>query len=169
MKNISKGSLLSIAIPFPPPGEQRAIAAALSDVDALITALDRLIAKKRDIKQAAMQELLTGKRRLPRFASGNGYKKTDVGVIPEDWEVKAIADIAEVKGGKRLPLGKCLSDTMTTHPYIRVNDMCFGGVSLENIKYVPNDAFPAIKNYCISSADISHSGPSTKITNNYGN
>ena len=51
--------------------EQRAIAAALSDVDALIAALDRLIAKKRDIKQAAMQELLTGKRRLPGF-SGDG-------------------------------------------------------------------------------------------------
>ena len=53
--------------PVPPLPEQQAIAAALSDVDALITALDRLIAKKRDIKQAAMQELLTGKRRLPGF------------------------------------------------------------------------------------------------------
>jgi len=57
----------AIAIP-PIPDEQRAIAAALSDVDALITALDRLIAKKRNIKQAAMQELLTGKRRLPGFS-----------------------------------------------------------------------------------------------------
>jgi type I restriction enzyme S subunit len=47
--------------------EQRAIATALSDVDALLTQLDRLIAKKRDIKQAAMQQLRTGKTRLPGF------------------------------------------------------------------------------------------------------
>jgi len=47
--------------------EQRAIAAALSDIDALLSGLDRLIAKKRDLKQAAMQQLLTGKTRLPGF------------------------------------------------------------------------------------------------------
>jgi len=45
--------------------EQRAIATALSDVDALLGGLDRLIAKKRDLKQAAMQQLLTGQTRLP--------------------------------------------------------------------------------------------------------
>ena len=60
---------------FPPQPEQRAIAEALSDVDGLMGALDQLIAKKRDLKQAAMQQLLTGKKRLPGF---NG-----------EWEVKA--------------------------------------------------------------------------------
>lgn len=58
-------------LPIPLPRkkeEQHAIASALSDVDTLITVLDRLIAKKRDIKLAAMQELLTGKRRLPGFS-----------------------------------------------------------------------------------------------------
>lgn len=49
------------------PSEQRAIATALSDVDALIDGLTRLIAKKRDLKQATMQQLLTGKTRLPGF------------------------------------------------------------------------------------------------------
>jgi type I restriction enzyme S subunit len=55
-------------LPFPPLPEQRAIAEVLSDVDALITALDRLIAKKRAIKKGAMQDLLTGKTRLPGFS-----------------------------------------------------------------------------------------------------
>ena len=54
-------------IVVPPLPEQRAIATALSDVDALLGALDRLIAKKRDLKQAAMQQLLTGQTRLPGF------------------------------------------------------------------------------------------------------
>jgi len=65
---LTNGRFLStVTIPLPSIPEQRTIAAALSDVDALIAALDRLIAKKRDIKQAAMQELLTGKRRLHSF------------------------------------------------------------------------------------------------------
>ncbi|MBC6424515.1 MAG: restriction endonuclease subunit S, partial [Hormoscilla sp. SP5CHS1] len=68
--------------------EQRAIAQTLSDVDGLIAALDKLIAKKRNIKTATMQELLAGKKRLPGFGEGKGYKNTEVGVIPEDWEVK---------------------------------------------------------------------------------
>ena len=55
-------------LPLPPPPEQRAIAAALSDVDDLISSLDRLISKKRAVKTAAMQQLLTGKRRLPGFS-----------------------------------------------------------------------------------------------------
>lgn len=71
-----------IAIP-PTKAEQEAIAAALSDVDALIAALDRLIAKKRDIKQAAMQELLTGKRRLPGFSG--------------EWVMKRLGDSSILK------------------------------------------------------------------------
>jgi type I restriction enzyme S subunit len=65
------GILRKIPVPRPPLPEQRAIAEALSDADALIGALDRLIAKKRDLKQAAMQQLLTGQKRLPDSA-GSG-------------------------------------------------------------------------------------------------
>jgi len=64
---ISGTALSGIQIPLPPLPEQRAIAAVLSDVDELIGSLEALIAKKRAIKQAAMQELLTGRTRLPGF------------------------------------------------------------------------------------------------------
>src|SRR5690606_15038587 len=63
------GILRQYRVPIPATlGEQKAIAQALSDMDDLIASLDALIAKKRDIKQGAMQELLTGKRRLPGFS-----------------------------------------------------------------------------------------------------
>ena len=65
--------------------EQRAIAEALSDVDVLLGGLDRLITKKRDVKQAVMQQLLTGQTRLPCF---NG-----------EWEVKLLADVADIRSG----------------------------------------------------------------------
>ena len=66
---ITRETLINTVVTYPPTRyEQRAIATALSDVDALITSLDKLIAKKRDIKQATMQQLLTGKTRLPGFS-----------------------------------------------------------------------------------------------------
>ncbi len=64
---INKSQFSANKIALPPKSEQRAIATALSDVDALLEELDRLIAKKRDLKQAAMQQLLTGQTRLPGF------------------------------------------------------------------------------------------------------
>jgi type I restriction enzyme S subunit len=74
--NINQDALKLLQIGFPRSHEeQRAIAAALSDVDALLHGLDRLIAKKRDLKQAAMQQLLTGQTRLPGFHVEWGVKR----------------------------------------------------------------------------------------------
>ena len=68
MKNIAKDRLLEISIPKPTLPEQQRIAETLSDMDELIASLEKLIAKKKAIKQGAMQELLTGNRRLPGFS-----------------------------------------------------------------------------------------------------
>jgi type I restriction enzyme S subunit len=68
LASISKSSLGEMPVFLPRLEEQRAIAAALSDVDALVAGLEKLIAKKRDLKQAAMQQLLTGQTRLPGFS-----------------------------------------------------------------------------------------------------
>ena len=67
MKHLNVGDMVKLFVPLPPLPEQRAIATALSDVDALLSKLDQFIAKKRDLKQAAMQKLLTGQTRLPGF------------------------------------------------------------------------------------------------------
>jgi type I restriction enzyme, S subunit len=75
--NIGQKDLSEIQICIPPLPEQRAIAQALSDVDALIASLDRLIAKQRHLKTAAMQQLLTGKMRLPGF--GGSWRKVILG------------------------------------------------------------------------------------------
>ena len=141
-------------VPLPAKAEQEAIAGALSDVDGLIEGLEKLIEKKKNIKQGAMQELLTGKRRLPGFEKFPGYKQTEIGPIPKDWEVKTIDEIGIVKSGKRIPIGKTLVKHETPHPYIRVTDMRYGTVSLSDIKYVPEDVYPLIKNYRIFQNDI---------------
>lgn len=96
---ISTSKLKKIQIPFPAiKEEQTVIANALSDVDALISELEKLIAKKQAIKTATMQQLLTGKTRLPQFAlcedgTPKGYKTSELGEIPEDWKVKTYGEI----------------------------------------------------------------------------
>lgn len=83
-----------------------------------------------------------------------GYKKTEIGLIPYEWDLKRISDVCSVKGGKRLPKGYQLIDEKNQNPYIRVADMYNGGVSLDNIKYVPSEAIDSIKNYKISKDDL---------------
>jgi type I restriction enzyme, S subunit len=84
--NLNTDLIGSFKVPLPTLAEQEAIAGALSDADAWIESLEQLIGKKRQIKQGAMQELLTGKRRLPGFSG--------------EWETKQISDIAWVGRGR---------------------------------------------------------------------
>ena len=92
--HINLGILRAIPVQLPPLPEQRAIAGALSDVDALIGVLDSALAKKRDLKQAAMQQLLTGLTRLPGFHG--------------EWENKTIEQLEKAKLVK-LSRGKVIS------------------------------------------------------------
>ena len=82
---ISSQDVALIEIPCPSIREQTAIAAVLSDVDRLLESLESLIAKKRAVKEAAMQQLLTGKTRLSRFS--------------EEWEISTLGEIADIKNG----------------------------------------------------------------------
>ncbi len=86
LPTLSQKLVAAFRLHLPPSmSEQRAIGAALSDVDALLDALNRLIAKKRDLKQAAMQQLLTGKTRLQGFSG--------------TWEVKRLQEVATADWG----------------------------------------------------------------------
>lgn len=90
---LTNGTQLSkIQLPIPPLPEQKAIAEALSDIDHLIAATEKLIAKKKDIKKGLMQELLTGKRRVITGATEK-VKASELGEIPADWDVLKISDV----------------------------------------------------------------------------
>lgn len=112
MKNISKEQLLGLEILYPSFREQTSIAEALSDVDSLISSLQKLIEKKKAIKQGAMQQLLTGKKRLPGF-SGE-WEKISLGDVlnyeqPTDYIVKSTeytkTGIPVLTAGKTAVLG----------------------------------------------------------------
>ncbi len=83
--NIGQHNLRLVVAHVPPPSEQRAIGSALRGVDALVESLEGLIAKKRDLKQAAMHQLLTGQTRLRGFSG--------------KWTVKRLHELGEWTGG----------------------------------------------------------------------
>jgi type I restriction enzyme S subunit len=107
LPSISGKQLNELVLRLPPLPEQRTIAAALSDVDALIGGLEQLIAKKRDLKQAAMQQLLTGQTRLPGFHG--------------EWEVKRLATVCAMKSGEGITNANI--DGFSKYP-------CYGGNGL---------------------------------------
>ncbi|MFO1493342.1 MAG: restriction endonuclease subunit S [Lysobacterales bacterium] len=109
-----------LQFPLPPLPEQRAIAAALSDIDALLAGLDRLIAKKRDLKQAAMQQLLTGQTRLPGFQG--------------EWESTALADIATTP----ITDGPHLTPTFLPAgvPFLSVNNLVGNRLDFSSLRFI---------------------------------
>ncbi|GHV16363.1 type I restriction-modification system, S subunit [Bacteroidia bacterium] len=112
--------------------EQQAIAEALSDVDALINALNKLIEKKKNIKQGAMQELLTGKKRLQGFSG--------------KWEIKTLEKIGAFYSGYGFPI-KYQGDKDSSIPFLKVSDLNLKGnekyLNLAN-NYISKNALKAI-------------------------
>ncbi len=141
MINLNQGILSHIPIPLPPTkAEQEAIAEALSDADALIESIEQVIAKKRLIKQGAMQELLTGKRRLPGFGEGVGYRQTEVGVIPEDWGVEALGRISILMTNGFVGVAKPFYSTHETSVlYLQGYNIIENGFKFHGIKRVNAD------------------------------
>jgi len=110
--HITNTAFKKAELPVPPLPEQRAIAAALGDVDALLDGLDRLIAKKQGLKVAAMQQLLTGKTRLPGFSG--------------EWEVKRLEDCLVTRPDYGINAAAvAYSDRLPT--YIRITDITDDG------------------------------------------
>ena len=125
--NILVGSLRQYSIALPPTKiEQNAIATILSDTEALIEHLEKLIAKKIAIKQGAMQQLLIGEKRLPGFSG--------------EWKVKKLAGILQsVKLGGNYPN----SEKETNYPLIKMGNINRGFIDLSKIEFITTGYIPS--------------------------
>ncbi|WP_348707967.1 restriction endonuclease subunit S [uncultured Pseudoalteromonas sp.] len=183
---LKTSTILEFEVPLPDISEQTAIANALSDVDALLTKLEKLLAKKQAIKTATMQQLLTGKTRLPQFAtyteeewqarhkhssgtnvnvgacgdgsqSGGmdsrrkGTKPSELGEIPEDWEITKVKNVASVIDS----LHKTPSFSEAGFSMVRVADIKTGNLNLEKTLKVNKSVFEDFtRNYIPKKGDI---------------
>lgn len=134
--------IADMQIPLPPTkAEQTAIAAALSDADALISSLEKLIAKKRNIKQGAMQELLTGKKRLPGFSG--------------EWEELNMAENSVLKARIGWQ-GLTTAEYLKSGDYYLVTgtDFLNGRINWPNCCFVDESRYAQDKNIQLNVGDI---------------
>jgi type I restriction enzyme, S subunit len=153
---LSAEKLRILKLITPTSEEQTAIANVLSDSDALIGALEQLIAKKQAIKSATMQQLLTGRTRLPAFAlrpdgTLKGYKPSELGYIPEDWEVNPLGALLKERPryGINAPAVPLTGDTPV---YIRITDISDDGYFNPSEKVGVSSPFSGM--YFLSDGDI---------------
>ena len=137
-KEISKKVVEEIIIPVPPLSEQQSIVdyldSAFAKIDAMKANAEKRLNEAQALFQASLKKMLEPK---------------------EGWEVKKVGDIAEIKGGKRLPKGEKLLSEPTNHMYIRVADFNeYGTVDLDDIQYISDKVYEQIKRYIIKKEDI---------------
>jgi type I restriction enzyme, S subunit len=143
-QSLNRNFIAPIPVAVPKHDEQRIITRALSDADALIESLEQLIDKKRHIKQGAMQELLTGKKRLPGFELSPGYKQTEVGKIPADWGIKRLGELFEITSSKRVFQSEWKSDGI---PFYRARELAVLGEKghVDNELFISEEMYDSFK------------------------
>ncbi|WP_082044150.1 restriction endonuclease subunit S [Aeromonas sp. L_1B5_3] len=159
--NISSSQLERIIIRKPTLEiEQKIIANVLSDSDALIDALEQLIAKKQAIKSATMQQLLTGRTRLPAFAlrpdgTQKGYKLSELGDIPEDWEVNTLNNLVSFENGDRSSNYPSANEFVDYGiPFINAGHVSDGQINDSIMDYVPEYVYSRLGGGKVKTGDL---------------
>lgn len=153
-KTLNSAKIKKLLIPLPPLSEQKKIAAVLSAVQSAKEKTEAVIKAAKELKKSLMKHLFTYGPVSPQDAENVPLKETEIGLIPEEWEVVKLGDIVDVKGGKRLPKGHSFSSTPTPYPYIRVADFSNWSVKTTELKYLTPDDREVIKKYIITHDDV---------------
>ena len=148
VRHTSPSRIYEVKVNLPPPATQKKIAAILSAYDELIENNRRRIALLERMAEEIYREWFV-RMRFP----GHEQVKVHKGV-PEGWEVIKLGAICKVKGGKRLPLGHELTDSVTPHPYIKGRDIRNGKINISELQYVENNTYDHIRNYTVNVNDI---------------
>lgn len=136
--NIEFEKYLSIEVPVLSFDEQERIVerldVAFAQIDELKNNAERQLAEARALFQSALTQAMQPK---------------------PGWQEKKLKEIADVKGGKRVPKGYKLQTIKTNHPYIRVADFnSYGSIDMSDIQYISDEIFEQIKNYTITDKDL---------------
>ncbi len=138
-KRVAKEFIEEYPIPVPPLPEQQRIVGILDEAFAGIATAKANAEKNLQNVRALFES------HLQSVFSQRG----------EGWEVRTLGDIADVKGGKRVPKGYKLQSEPTAHPYITISDFTEDGtIDTSNLRYVSREVFEPIKRYTISSKDL---------------
>ncbi|MCP5018121.1 MAG: restriction endonuclease subunit S [Ketobacter sp.] len=157
---VNRNDIHQEKVAVPSVEEQTAIANALSDVDALISELEKLIAKKQAIKTATMQQLLTGRTRLPQFAlredgSKKGYKQSELGEIPEDWLILPMSNLTTLMTNGFVGTAKLhYTDGKDGVTYIQGYNVEENNFNFHGIKKVTPEFHKKNSKSCLKTGDV---------------
>ncbi|MDR3293668.1 MAG: restriction endonuclease subunit S [Clostridiales bacterium] len=144
---LNSKSLKDLQIPLPPLAEQAHMVERFKALEPLIAEYAKL-EREREYNDVNLPSQL--KKSILQSAITGELTNADI----SKWKECKLGEIAEVKGGKRLPAGRQLSIEKTEKIYIRITDMGNQTISNANLRYVPQDIIPLIKNYTISKDDL---------------
>lgn len=154
IKTIQAPVLKSIPVRLPSLLEQRAIAHILDTVQEAKEATEKVIAATRQFKASLAKHLFTYSPVPVDQADQVPLKETEIGPIPEHWDLVPLVELVDVKGGKRLPKGHAFADRPTPYPYIRVVDFNDWSVETADLRYLTVGDYDVIKRYIIHSSDV---------------
>lgn len=160
MKHLNVGDLLEFKVPTPELAEQKKIAQALTDADNYISALEKLIEKKKMIKEGLMVNLLTGKQRLKEFtfnedATSKGYKDSELGKIPEDWGIGNLGNLTTLKariGWQGLTVAEYLDQG--DYYLVTGTDFNEGFIDFDHCPYVDKSRYSQDPNIQLKNNDV---------------
>lgn len=158
LRHVTKGKFEKTKISFPPFAEQQQIAAKLDEllaqVDILKTRLDAIPKILKRFRQSVLAAAVSGKL-TEDWRNDEQYTKNEFGWhIPSKWQLLLIDDIAEVKGGKRLPKGEILVSENTGFPYIRAGQLKGGTVTEDDQLFLLKHVQEKISRYIVNTGDL---------------
>ena len=158
-QNLSVGVIGDYEINLPSLEEQEKIADILSSLDDKVELNNEMNKTLEEMAQSIFKRWFVdfefpNEDGKPYKSSGGEMVDSELGMIPKGWEVKALGDICDVKGGKRLPKGKAVLDEKTEYPYLRVTDITSGYVNMNSIKYIDEETREKISRYIIEYSDL---------------
>ncbi|MBU4512822.1 restriction endonuclease subunit S [Patescibacteria group bacterium] len=145
MKNINLPLLKSLILPLPPLPEQRKIASILSTVDEAIQKTNEIISKTQELKKGLMQELLT------KGIGHKKFKKTEIGKIPEEWEVVRLGEIVKVQGGYAFKSQDYIQNGLRL---FKISNVSQGTVVWDDVSYLPKTYEKEYTDYLLNEGDI---------------
>ncbi len=151
---LNRSKIDNIKLPLPPLTEQKAIAYVLSTIQEAIEKTEQVIKATKELKKSLMDHLFTYGPVSLEDTEKVELKETEIGLIPKDWEVVRLGEVAEIKGGKRLPKGNKFADCYTQYPYIRVVDFKNNSVDITNLRFLTPEQHQLLSRYIITKEDV---------------
>lgn len=159
MPSLNTKIMSSLEIQAPELNVQVAISKLLSSLDNKIELNNAINKNLEEMAQALFKRWFVdfefpNENGEPYKSSGGEFEESELGLIPKGWRILRIGDIAEVRGGKRLPKGHELLSNRTEHPYIRITDIDNGRINMRNLMYLKDETFKQISRYIINKNDL---------------